>query len=106
MNTVATKLKACIKKCKRGFLTQKEKLRSAFSVENYDIIVLVLKAWDESFACIATNQKPFAERGWVSLNYNLFLHPEIQLTSTSNLQTQANNIQPVSSIPPSGLNLS
>ena len=40
------------------------------------------------------------------MNYNLLLHPEIQLTSTSNLQTEANNNQPASSIPPSGLNLS
>ena len=64
------------------------------------------KAWDESFAHIATNQNAVAERGWGPLNYNLLLHPEIQLTSTSNLQTEANNNQPASSIPPSGLNLS
>ena len=42
----------------------------------------------------------------VHLIYNLLLHPEIQLTSISNLQTEANNNQPTSSIPPSGLNLS
>jgi hypothetical protein len=40
------------------------------------------------------------------LNYNLLLNPEIQLTNTSNFQTEANNNQPASSIPPSGLNLS
>ena len=36
----------------------------------------------------------------------LQLHPEIQLKSPSNLQTETNNNQPVSTIPPSGLNLS
>ena len=58
--------------------------------------------WIASFAHIATNQKAVAEKGWGSLNYNLLLHPEIQLTSTSNLQTEANNNQPAFSIPPSG----
>ena len=57
------------------------------------------------FAHIATIQKAVAERGWGPLNYNLLLHPEIQQTSTSNLQTEAKNNQPASSIPPSGLNL-
>ena len=40
------------------------------------------------------------------MNYNLLLNPEIQLTNTSNFQTEANNNQPASSIPPSGLKLS
>ena len=55
---------------------------------------------------IATNQKAVAERGWGPLNYKLLLHPEIQLTSTSNQQAEANNNQPASSIPESGLNMS
>ena len=94
-------------KCKRDLLTQKERRRAAIAVEKEDIVDLVSKAWDESFAHIATNQKAVAERGWGLLNYNLLLlHPEIQLTSTSNLQTEANNNQPASSIPLSRLNLS
>ena len=41
------------------------------------------------------------------MNYNLLLRPEIQLSSSSNLQTEANNNQLASFIPPSGgLNLS
>jgi hypothetical protein len=52
-----------------------------------------------SFACIAANQKAGAEQGWGPLNYNLLLQPEIQLTSSWNLQTEANNNQPVSFIP-------
>ena len=56
-----------------------------------------------SFACIATNQKAVAEQGWGPLNYNLLLQPEIQLTSTWNLQTEANNNQTVSFIPKASL---
>ena len=97
---------ALVTKCKRDLLTQKERRHAAFAVEKEDIVDLVSKAWDESFAHIATNQKAVAEQGYGPSNYNLLLHPEIQLTSTSNLQTEANNNQPVSSIPPSGLNLS
>ena len=91
-------------KCKRDLLTQKERRHAAFAVKKEDIVDLVSKAWDESFAHIAINQKAVAEQGWGPLNYNLLLHPEIQLTSTSNLQTETNNIQPASSITPSGLN--
>ena len=91
----------------KDVLTQKDRCYAAFAVEKEDIVDLVSKAWDESFAHIATNQKAVAERGWGLLNFNLLLlHPEIQLTSTSNLQTEANNNQPASSIPSSRLNLS
>jgi hypothetical protein len=62
------------------------------------LIWLVSKqARDESFAHIATNQKAVAEQGYGPSNYNLLLHPEIQLTSTSNLQKEANNNQPIPS---------
>ena len=131
INTAATKLNVCIgvpygtsyweigdspeqngsfklalTKCKRDVLTQKERRRTAFAIEKEDIVDVVSKPSDESFARIATDQKAVAERGWGPLNYNLLLHPEIQLTSTSNLQTETNNYQPASSIAPSGLNLS
>ena len=99
-------LKIQLTKCKRHLLNQKERRCAAFAVEKDDIIDLVLKAWDEYFTHIATKQKAVAKQGWVPLNYNLLLHLEIQLTITSNLQTEANNNQPVSSIPPYGLNLS
>ena len=98
--------------CKKDLLTQKKKRHAAFAVEivdivdQVDIVDLVSKAWDESHAHISTNQKAVAEQGWGPLNYNFLLNLGIQLTSTSNLQTEANNYQPVSSIPPSGINLS
>ena len=90
----------------RDVLTQKDRRHAAFAVEKEDIVDLVSKAWDESFAHIATNQKAVAERGWGPLNYNLLLHPEIQLTSNQKSANRKNNNQPASSIPPSGLNLS
>ena len=99
--TVKSSLKIQITKCKRDLLTLKERRHTACAVEKKGIVDLVLKAWDESFAHIVV-----AEKGWVPLNNNLLLHPEIQLASTSNLQSETNNNQPVSSIPPSGLNLS
>ena len=84
-------------KCnKRHLLSQKERRRAAFAVQKDDILDLVSKAWDESFAHIATNQKAVAEQGWGPLNYNFLLNLGIQLTSTSNLQTEANNDQPAS----------
>ena len=49
--------KIALTKCKRDLLTQKERRHAALVVEKDDIVDLVLKAWDESFACIATNQK-------------------------------------------------
>ena len=74
----------------RDVLTRKDRHHhAAFAVEKEDIVDLVSKAWDESLALVATNQKPVTERGWGPLNYNLLLHPEIQLTSTSKLQTEA-----------------
>ena len=93
--------------CKRDLLlTQKKQRHAGFTVEKVEIVDLVSKAWDESRAHISTNQKAVAEQGWGPLNYNFLLNPGIQLTSASNLQTEANNNQPISSIPSSGLNLS
>ena len=69
---------------------KKESHRAAFTVEKDDIVNLVLKTWDEHFAHIATNQKAVvAERGWGLFKNNLLLHPEIQLTSSSNLETHS-----------------
>jgi hypothetical protein len=45
----------------RDVLTQKDRCYAAFAVEKEDIVDLVSKAWDESFAHIATNQKAVAE---------------------------------------------
>ena len=70
----------------RDVLTQKDRRHAAFAVEKEDIVDLVSKAWDESFARIATN------KDWGPLNSNLLLPPEIQLTSTSNQQAEANKL--------------
>ena len=61
--TINSSLKTIqLMKCKRDLLTQKERRRAAIAVEKEDIVDLVSKAWDESSAHIATNQKSVAER--------------------------------------------
>ena len=56
-----TSLKIQLTKCMRDVLTQKDRRHAAFAVEKENIVDLVSKAWDESFAHIATNQKAVAE---------------------------------------------
>ena len=59
--TINSSLKIQLTKCMRDVLTQKDRRNAAFAVEKEDIVDLVSKAWDESFAHIATNQKAVAE---------------------------------------------
>ena len=73
---------------KRNLLKKKESRRAAFAIEKDDIVDLVARAWDESFARISSNQKAIAERGWTPLNYNCLLHAEIVATSTKSIQQQ------------------
>ena len=47
-----------------------------------DIIPLVNKAWNASFARVDSNKKAIAERGWGPCNRNLLLYKEIQHTVT------------------------
>ena len=73
---------------KRNLLKKKESRRAAFAIEKDDIVDLVARAWDESFARISSNQKAIAERGWTPLNYKCLLHAEIVATSTKSIQQQ------------------
>jgi hypothetical protein len=75
-------------KHKRNLLKRKEQRRAAFAIEKDDVVDLVARAWDDSFARINSNQKAIAERGWTPLNYNCLLHPEIVATSTRSNQQQ------------------
>jgi len=75
-------------KHKRNLLKRKEQRRAAFAIEKDDVVDLVARAWDDSFAKIHANQKAIAERGWTPLNYNCLLHPEIVATSTRLNQQQ------------------
>jgi len=55
---------------------------SSLSIQPTDIIPLVNKAWDASFARVDSNKKAIAERGWFPYNRALLLHPDIRSTIT------------------------
>ena len=47
-----------------------------------DIIPLINKAWNDSFARILKNKNAIAERGWYPLNRNILLNEELRSTMT------------------------
>jgi hypothetical protein len=65
--TTNSSLNIQLTRCKRDLLTQRERRHATYAIEKDDIVdlALVLKAWDEYFTHIATNQKAVAEQGWV-----------------------------------------
>ena len=69
-----------ITKAKRELLDKKEAARLPYQIEKRDILTLVNAAWEQSFAMVKSNTNAISERGWGPLNYNVLLHPEIQLT--------------------------
>ncbi|KAI2493466.1 hypothetical protein MHU86_21084 [Fragilaria crotonensis] len=71
-------------KHKRDLLAQKASVGAEFlAIEKEDVIHLVHRAWNDSFARIKQNQNAIAERGWTPLTYNCLLHPEILQTRTN-----------------------
>jgi hypothetical protein len=84
--------KMALTKHKRNLLTRKEKCRLEFAVEKGDVVYLVHQAWLESFACVKSNKKAIADRGWNPLTYNCLLHPEILATKYQH-NTAASNIK-------------
>ena len=104
--TTNSSLNIQLTRCKRDLLTQRERRHATYAIEKDDIVdlALVLKAWDEYFTHIATNQKAVAEQGWVHWKTDCSSIRKFNW-QVWNLQTEANNNQPVSFIPPCGLNL-
>ena len=47
-----------------------------------DIIPLINKAWNDSFARVSKNKNTIAERGWYPLNRNILLNEELRSTMT------------------------
>lgn len=76
-------LKMALTKHKRDLLAQKASVGAEFAIEKEDVIHLVHRAWNDSFARIKQNQNAIAERGWTPLTYNCLLHPEILQTRTN-----------------------
>ena len=52
-------------------------------LQTYDIILLVNKAWDKSFARTMKNKLAISDRGWKPLNRNIFSFSEISATMTT-----------------------
>ena len=46
------------------------------------VIIIIKKAWDESFGRVDTNKKAIAERGWFPYNRNLLTYQDIRSTMT------------------------
>jgi hypothetical protein len=90
---------------KRWVLTKKSNNGYPFAIEKSDIVKLVALAWNESFAQEGTNRKAIAARGWNPLNYNVLLHPEIQLSENAQGAVPSLTSALTSTILPSDLNL-
>ena len=72
--------KMALTKYKRDLLRRKELVDQEFAIEKDDVVGLVSRAWQDSFARVRTNKNAIAERGWTPLNYNCLLHPEVATT--------------------------
>ena len=62
---------------KQKLLEQKAKLQLDTRIERHDVVGLVHRAWEKSFAKKESNKRAIAERGWNPLNYNLLDHEEL-----------------------------
>ena len=95
--------KMALSKLKREVLFKKENRRVALAIDKVDIVDLVSRAWEVSFARVESNKKGIADRGWSPLNYNCLLHPEIQATQYKNPSLSLSQLSDV--VPSDGLNL-
>jgi hypothetical protein len=88
----STKQNGCFKmaiaKAKRELVNKKENAGLLGTIEKTDIVRLVSHAWNASFSRVDNNKKAVAEHGWGPLNYNLLLHPEINLKKRKRLPTK------------------
>ncbi len=71
--------KMAIAKAKRELVDKKENAGLVGTIKKTDIVRLVSFAWDQLFTRVACNQKAIAKHGWGPWNYNLLLHPDINL---------------------------
>ena len=69
-------------KSKLDLLEFKEKKAMSQSHQSTDIIPLINKAWNDSFARVEQNKQAIAERGWYPLNRNILLNDELRSTMT------------------------
>ena len=69
-------------KSKIELLELKEKKSMNGNHQSTDIIPLINKAWNDSFARVEKNKQAIAERGWYPLNRNILLNDELRSTMT------------------------
>ena len=98
--------KVALSKQKRELLLRKENQRADCAIEKVDVVDLVSRAWDVSFARAESNRNAMVKRGWSPLNYNCLLYPEIQATQCVDRSVQPSHISADESdaVPPGGLN--
>ena len=70
-------------KHKRNLLNAKSLVGQDFALDKEDVIHVVHKAWNDSFARAKSNQNAITEQGWMPLTYNCLLHPKILQTCIS-----------------------
>ena len=69
-------------KSKIELLELKEKKSMNGNHQSTDIIPLINKAWNDSFAQVKKKKQAIAERGWYPLNRNILLNDELRSTMT------------------------
>jgi hypothetical protein len=65
-------------KAKQKIINEKAKLHLPCKVERHDIVGLVHRSWNESFAKVESNKHAIRNRGWGPLNSKILDHPELQ----------------------------
>ena len=62
---------------KQLLLEKKQEMRLDFRIDRHDVVGLVHRAWEYSFAKRDSSKRAISERGWNPLTYNLLDHPEL-----------------------------
>jgi hypothetical protein len=70
--------KMALIKAKQKIINEKAKLHLPCKVERHDIVGVIHRAWNESFAKVESNKRAIRNRGWGPLNFTLLDHPELQ----------------------------
>ena len=83
-------------KAKEKLLTFRRSMGLSLDMNRKDIIPLVNRAWNESFAVVETNRNAIEERGWNPMNAALLNHPAIVSTKP----TTTEEVLPTDASPP------
>ena len=70
---------------KDELLIEKRKRNLPLTFKPTDIIPIVNRAWNRSFAKADSNRRAIVDRGWYPCNYNLLTKPEVLRTKPNSL---------------------